>query len=345
MEVRYKYDNRWGDSPALHAVCSLLRSHTERTTFCAVEIGYFLTTFADHHRANVLQAREAAKQAAAAKESGNNAEADRWEARKRELKTAAPYIIPAAYYPGRHTGASNCTASGVLCIDIDRKDNLHIAASDWAQLPADLLQSKLGRYCAFVGESRSGWQIGGYFVLMLVPPDNYAKRFAAVARWLEGAGVHIDRAAKNINHGRALTIQDNGTRTGFCTLPVVNTNAETYPGIYAEPRPEPRPAAAYTGSRQTDYDRARRAVQYIVHNNICISDDFAEWTRLAMAFAAEFGEAGEALFLQVAEQSSKFRSSENNYKWRNAKQTTSGRVGIGTFWYLCKRAGMDIKKF
>ena len=346
METLYKYDNRWGYTPALHALCSLLRNHRERTTFCACEIGYFLGYFADHHRANVLQAREAAKNAAEAKARGDEQAAAAWEQKKRELKTAAPYILPAAYYPQNHTADSPRTPSGVLCVDIDRKDNLHISAADWASLPADLQASKFGKYCAFIGESRSGWERGGYFVLVpITGADDYPQRFAAVARWMEGAGVKIDMAAKNMNHGRALTLQDNSTRTGFCSLPIVNPAAEPYGAKYFEPRPERKPAAACVGSKRSEYERARRAAAYIARNGVQISDDFTEWTRLALAFATEFGEAGEALFLQVAEVSPKFRSRENDYKWKNAKQTASGRVGIATFWYLCKRAGLDIKSF
>ena len=346
MEKIYKYDGRWGDAPALRAVCSLLRNHRERTTAAACEIGYFLGYFADAKRENVQTARAAAKNAAEAKKQGKTAEAEHWEQIKKEAKTAAPYIIPAAYYPGTHTADAEHTPSGVLCVDIDRQDNLQISAVDWANLPAALQASKFGKYCAFIGESRSGWERGGYFVLVpITGADDYGARFAAVERWMAAAGVKIDRAARNINHGRALTIQDNSTRAGFCSLPIVNAAAEPYGAKYFEPKPKRKPAVQYTGSRRSEYERARRAAAYIAANRVQISDDFAEWTRLAFAFSAAFGDAGEALFLQIAETSPKFRSRENDYKWKNAQQTASGRVGIATFWHLCKRAGLDIKNF
>lgn len=340
--TKYKYDGRWGEIPALRAVCSLLRNHKERHVFCPVEIGFFFTTFADGHAAEVQEIRTINAQIQAAEEAGTG-ELDRLTAEKKRSKTNAPCIIPAAYYSDYHTADSLYTPSGLLCVDIDRHDNPEFSREDWGNLPASLMASKLGRYCAFIGESRSGWEKGGYFVLIpLTGADDFPARFAALEKWMEAAGVKIDHSAKNVNHCRALTIQDNSTRAGFPALPVVNADAIPYGGRYHAPQPRPK---AYTGGRAKDYERARRACKFIKENGINIADDFGEWTRIAFAFAAAFGEAGEALFLQVAAASPKFRTIENAKKFRNALQTNSGRVDLATFWHLCKRAGVKIQDF
>lgn len=340
---KYLYKNTWGDIPALHSVCTLLQSHTARTAVAAVELGYFFDTFATDHAADVTRARQLNAQIAAAEAAGDAAQLEHLQQEKKRLKTAAPCIIPAAFYPGTHTADSPRTPTNIMCIDIDRKDNPQITRAEWGALPLDLLRSKMGKYVLFVGESRSGWERGGYFVLLrLTAADDFPARFAAVEKWMSAAGVKIDRAAKNINHCRALTIQDNSTRSGFCSLPIVNPDAQPYPGMYHEPRPRPK---VYTGDRATDYERARKACNYIERHGINLADDFETWTRLAFAFAAAFGEAGEGLFLQCASASDKFRTTENTRKYRNALQTNTGRVNIATFWHLCRQAGLNTKDF
>lgn len=337
MEIQ-RYKNEWGNVPALHAVCAFFASHLERQTTAPMEIGYFLHTFAQEHRAQVLQARALNAQIQAAREEGNAGEVERLTAEKKKSKTNAPYIIPAGYYPTTHNAMSTCEPSGVMCIDIDRQDNPQFTREEWAELPRDLMASNMGKYVAFIGESRSGWEVGGYFVLIRVEASNeWVERFASVARWFSANGVKVDEAAKNMNHGRALSYQDNTTRNGFTPLPVTNANAQPYTGKYSPPKSMPKP---YKGNRTEDFARAKRAADYINAHGITLCDDFATWTRVAFAIASAFGEAGEEIFLRVASTSANFRQGENVRKYRNACKTNTGRINISTFFYLCKEANV-----
>ena len=347
MISEYRYGGEWGEVPSLHSVCTMLKSHQERETTAAVEIGYFLSQYATECADYVKQIRAAAEQMERAKADGVGDEEIKplrdW--RKRE-KMRSPCIIPAGYYPQGHAASDKCEPTNLLCVDIDRKDNLHISTQEWGNLPADLLRSTFGKYCVFVGESQSGWERGGYFVLVLLSGvDDFSTRFAAVEKWFAAAGVKIDPAAKNINHCRAVSYQDNSTRAGFCTLPQVNAAAVPF-GSKLRPKIEPpKYFAAKNYSGQDDYSRAARACNYIHSHQVNICETFESWTKCAFALAAAFGMRGEDLFLQCASVSPKFNERENRRKYQNALQTHNGRTDVASFWYLLRAAGVDIAQF
>lgn len=341
------YSGVWGENKYLRAYCTLLQNHKEKTTTARVQIGYFFDTYAAQFAAEIQTYREQVQRLADAQKVGDSAEVQRLENYKRTSKTNAPCVIPAGYYPTTHTGDSFCEPSGLVCVDIDRKENLHISPEQWGNLPRDIMCSPFGKYCAFIGESRSGWQYGGYFLLVpITGADDFKQRYAAIARHFERCGLMVDKQAANMNHCRALTIQDSASRGEFDPLPISNNDAQPYPVKYAPPSPKrARNFVQYTHNNAAEFERVQRCCEYLCTYGVVITDDFSEWTRCAFAFAAEFGAAGEELFLKIAELSPKFRESENAYKWRNAMNTNTGRVGIATFWYMVKRAGIDIKQF
>ena len=70
MISEYRYGGEWGEVPALHSVCTMLKSHQERETTAAVEIGYFLSQYATECADYVKQIRAAAEQMERAKAGG-----------------------------------------------------------------------------------------------------------------------------------------------------------------------------------------------------------------------------------------------------------------------------------
>ena len=77
--------------------------------------------------------------------------------KKKELKTRLPAFTPSGLFRG---GAANTLLkpTGLICIDIDRKDNLQVEGYD-------RLKDQLGRlpYVAFCGRSAGG---EGYYVIV-----------------------------------------------------------------------------------------------------------------------------------------------------------------------------------
>jgi hypothetical protein len=311
-------------------------------TYKAVEIGWFLSNFAESRAAEIMTARQYAKAAYIARLQGENESAEYFEQAKKQSKINAPYVIPSALYYTTHRTHDPADYNNLLCIDIDRKDNPDISDTEWGSLPVELTQSKLGKYIAFIGESRSGWQYGGYFLLIKTDAaDDWAKRANAVILWLQLAGIKADTAAANINHGRALTLQ---TETNYCKLPLVNPCSDIYTAKL-EPKPTARPGLKISRQAEpsSDYDKAVRAVQIAVSKGIDICGTFETWTNTAFALANAFGENGKELFISLAAVSPKYKERENEYKWQNAMNTQRGSVGIGTFWHYMQQYGITAK--
>lgn len=345
MGCVYCYDGRWGENPALHTVCTFLENHQAKETTAAMELGFFLGQFADESADFVREIRGGVFLLESAKASGDNERAKQWTEWKRECKKKSPCIIPAAYYPKTHAANDECTPTNILCIDIDRQDNLQIPLNEWANLPADIMHSTMGKHCLFVGESQSGWRFGGYFCLVLLSGvDDFAARFAAVENWFSCGGVKIDAAAKNINHCRAISFQDNSERDGFCTLPQVNCAAVPF-AVKWKPKPLQKKTFATNYAGKDEYSRAARACAFVHAHGVNVCDGFDDWTKLAFALASGFGARGEELFLQCASVSAKYDERENRKKYQNALNTHTGRADLASFWYLLKSAGVDIAQF
>lgn len=338
----YRYSGRWGNVPALRRLVSFLPSHMARTGY-AVEIGWFLADYAATQAGSVLEARKMARLQRLAEVEGNDILADKWAAEKKASKTGAACIIPAAWYQSTHAANDPHVPSGIMCVDIDRRDNMEVPLDEWAAFPDALQNSPLWQHVGFIGESRSGWEYGGYFVLLLIDgADNYPARFEAVRRWFLACGVNIDRAAANINHCRAVTWQDADARERdlLTPLPRINPDATPYGGKYTPP-PSHIPSLGASHTRGADFARAVAAVKYITAHHINIADDFDTWTRCALALSG-FGVQGLSLFCAVSSVSSKYREGECEAKFRNALRTRHGCITIATFFQICKDYGVPI---
>lgn len=312
-----KYKNTFGESSALRTLVSYMPNHATATA-TPIELGAFLeaATIDETEREKVERIRAAATLD-----------------EKKRAKTAAPCIIPAALYEGTHKATDTHTLTGFLCVDIDRKDNQSIPETEWENLPTDLINSQIGKYIAFIGESASGWKIGGYFVIVCIKPHgSFEYKFNSLRRWFELQGVAIDRAAKNINHCRALSYQ---TRPPQLTL-----EPEPYPfELSFQKVVQASTAALFTGGG-AEYMRACKAVELIEAKKLDIVHDFADWAECAFSLAT-FGEGGRALFHKLsAVDSERYDRTLCDLKFSDILKNTNNSVGLGSFWRLVYGAGI-----
>ena len=74
-----------------------------------------------------------------------------------------------------------------------------------------------------------------------------------------------------------------------------------------------------------------------------MADDRNDWFRLCFALAA-LGEPGREFFHRLARLSPKYDETENDAKFSEALKNRNGEINIGTFFYLCKEAGIEPQK-
>ena len=81
----------------------------------------------------------------------------------------------------------------------------------------------------------------------------------------------------------------------------------------------------------------------VVRRGINMFDSFDNWTKGAFALS-NLGKKGLAIFKAISSLSQKYNANECERKFNNAL-TTSNRIGIATFIYMCQQHGIDTNRF
>lgn len=93
---------------------------------------------------------------------------------------------------------------------------------------------------------------------------------------------------------------------------------------------------------------------YLIHNqskfemvlnriNFDITDDYVTWRNIGFAIASEYGEAGFDYFNQISHFSPKYDYNTCRKQYENGLKKDNGqKIGIGTFYKICKDFGIDI---
>lgn len=110
--------------------------------------------------------------------------------KKRVLKNELPTFTPSGLFSAGDA-ASLIRASGMICIDIDKKDNLNVEGYD-------RLKNRIAKlpYVAYCGLSVSG---EGYFcIIPISDPNKFLLHFFSLQKVFTGMGITIDQACKDI---------------------------------------------------------------------------------------------------------------------------------------------------
>ena len=120
-----------------------------------------------------------------------------------ELKATLPAITPSGVFSERRESGL-ISHSGLIQIDIDRQENLHIA--NWDDLKQELI--KLPEL-AYVGKSVSGQ---GYWGLIPIPTDplNHKHYFQSISDRFEIWSIQLDSKPKNVSSLRGYSFDDEG---------------------------------------------------------------------------------------------------------------------------------------
>ncbi len=124
--------------------------------------------------------------------------------------------------------------SGLLCIDIDFKENKHI--TNYNNLKTEL--SKIKNF-AYIGLSASG--TGYYCIIPISQPDKHKLHFEAIKNDLLRFGICIDKSCSDVSRLRFYSYDNEA---------YFNHSAITYTKLYKEP-PAPPPPVRYNNSGTT----------------------------------------------------------------------------------------------
>jgi hypothetical protein len=252
---------------------------------------------------------------------------------RHDIKKQLYNQIPAVTVSGRfsqHKSDHLIEASGLICIDIDRKDNVDIMP----QVPSILQKLK---YVAYCGKSISG---DGYFAIIPIEnPKHFKQHFYALEEEMKSYGIVIDKSCKDITRLRYASYDADG---------YYNPNATTY---YWELDKEAKAATnskekvtkkrlSPTSSSMTDAEMVGKQLELLKSSSSTIPDDYGTWFKVGMALNSGLGEDGRTYFHEFSKLSDKYDEDECNTQYDNIISHYEGGsdITLGTLFHIINEA-------
>ena len=217
--------------------------------------------------------------------------------------------------------------SGLICVDIDAKDNPDIL--DWETLKQDLSVLPQIAYCAL---SVSGK--GLFLVIPLRYPEKHLQQFRQLQIDFRKMGIMIDSACSDITRLRCLSYDEH---------PIINENATLYEGVYVEkPKHKSFPTCFIYEGENTSAEVAV-CCRKIQQCGIDITASYDDWLKVGCALAT-LGESGRSLFHICSRQNAKYNAAKTDKMFTDLLRRNYQQVNIGTFFWMCKQHGITTKE-
>ena len=243
--------------------------------------------------------------------------------RKRKIKMSLPQATISGIFSPTRLADNLVRHSGLICVDIDRKDNEHIANFD------TLIEDVLSRIeeVAYAAHSVSG---KGYFVIIpLRYPQLHKAQFEQLVRVFSDMGINIDRACGDVCRLRCLSYDEH---------PYINLDVKPFSGIYREPKKSRQ--WCQCGYVESDVEeKVARLCREIAMRHIDLTANYEDWVKIGAALSS-LGESGRQWFHLCSSQNSGYNSAECDRKFNNLLRSTR-KIGIGTFFYYCRLYGIE----
>lgn len=222
--------------------------------------------------------------------------------------------------------------SGLICIDIDAKDN---PGMDMNKDVMPILM-KLP-YVLYAGKSVSG---NGYFAIIpLLHKGLHRQHYCSLKHDFLKMGIIIDKACGDVTRTRFISYDDDF---------YLNEDADLYDGIVSEHEchdyrsycqdtySKKKPETGYT-----DLDKVELCVSLIEVRHIDITEGYANWVSVGASLAS-LGEQGRNYFHRVSRQNPLYEYGETERKFTNVMKTMK-RFNLGYFFDVCFRYGITFR--
>lgn len=240
----------------------------------------------------------------------------------KDEQAAAKIKIPAVTISGvfkNNVSNANLTQhSGLICIDFD-------AVEDVAQLKREL-EKDAYTYAALLSVSGNGLA-----ALVKIEPEQHLPAFEGLkAYYFKNYGQLIDASCKNVSRLRFLS---------YDPLMHHNPEAKTFKEY---PKKTAKPKVVNTVLTGNEFDEL---IDKICRGGYDLTEGaYANYLSIGFALASEFGEQGREHFHAVAAQNAKYDHKKADRQFTYClRDTGQSKVTIGSFYYLAKQAGVELK--
>jgi hypothetical protein len=255
--------------------------------------------------------------------------------KKEEDKLALPVFTCSGIFLTRKNNGLD-EHNGVICIDIDKKDNLDVENFDeirslMKQIP----------YVAYCGHSCGG---EGYFVLMPIEDaEKHHQHYKSACDDFERCGITVDRKCINVSRTRFFSY-DNEAYFNYEAFEYSRTKEEIVSNVRirtTEDVKQSKGGVFKTNSilEQIDFDEIKRKVELIImfieRDGIDITATYEDWYKVGAALANQFGENGREYFHRVSRFHPKYSKLQTSAKYHQCMNLKD--ISIGTFFHIAKK--------
>lgn len=226
--------------------------------------------------------------------------------------------------------------TGLICIDIDAKDNPHLdmerdVRSRLIELP----------YVFYAGKSVGG---NGYFAIIpLLHKGLHRQHYCSLKSEFFKMGITIDKACGDVTRTRFISFDENY---------YINEEAELYDGLESENewqnrRSENRASVMPNVSDSngntvfTEEQKVELCVRLIEERRIDITEGYSNWVSIGASLAS-LGENGRSFYHRVSRMNSGYKYAQTDRKFTNVMNTMRS-FRIGYFFDICYKYGITFR--
>ena len=245
------------------------------------------------------------------------------------LKKQLPQATISGVFSPTRCASNLVKHSGLLCIDIDGKENPHL--HDMDKVKNEVLSGI--RYIAYASLSVSG--NGLFAIIPIEHPDKHRQHFEQLRRDFKARGITIDSACGDVSRLRCMS---------FDMFPLVNPDVELYTGLYHE---KPRPAGNHAQREAKINDTlalVSHCCQQIAQRHIDITGGYQQWFMIGAALA-QLGEQGREYFHIVSSQSVQYNYAETDRKFTELLRRPAKHITVSSFFFFCSQHGVTYREY
>ena len=239
------------------------------------------------------------------------------KARQKRKSEILPYVTISGVFSERNESGL-LEHSGLIAIDVDGVQDLEYIKTQLSKDPHSFAVFK---------------SVSGTGLCVLIKISNSAESHLSHFRWIEqyyydNFNLIIDASCKDVSRPR-----------------YVSADAEIF--INPNPKKAGKKSVKRTAPKKINWvateTQMDRIVSEIVSRGISIAESYEDFLLVALSIADGYGEGGRHYFHGVASLSDKYDTTQADKKFDNALKTKNGKVKIGSFFHLCKQAGIELR--
>ena len=243
------------------------------------------------------------------------------EERNKYKKRLPQATISGIFYPTR-AKINLKRHSGLICIDIDSKENPEI--EDWQKLKNDMSVLPQIAYAAL---SVSGK--GLFAIIPLRYPEQHLQQFRQLQYDFKRMGIVIDSSCSDITRLRCMT---------FDETPVINNNAKPYEGKSVEPQ-KPKMTLSPAYENQDIISEVKKCCEEIQQTGTDITYGYGQWLKVGCSLAS-LGESGRYFFHVCSQQNPEYSEQKTDRMFSDLLRRNYQIINIGTFFWICRQHGI-----